>query len=157
MPTARRKKHFEQGSRLGRQQAPINLRVMVQPRLAEHVENAAGGAGLWVWGTDHDPWNAGKHDRAGAHRARLEGHIESRCRQPPSAQLAGRLAQDQHLGMSGRISSLLPSVAGGRKQLSVALDRSTDWGIPCHRGTLSLGKRDSHVTLVQGALPRGGC
>ena len=59
---------------------------VVEPRLAEHVEHAAGRAGLRVVRRVDHPRHARQHDRAGAHRARLERHVQHRVEQPPGAE-----------------------------------------------------------------------
>ena len=66
---------------------------MVQARLGEHVEHAARRPRLRVGRAVDDARHAREHDRAGAHRARLERHVEHGVEQPPAAApLRGRPA-----------------------------------------------------------------
>src|SRR5579862_5201049 len=51
----------EVGAFLG-QEPGLDLRAMVQLGHVEHVEHAAGGAGLWIGGAEHDSREAREHD-----------------------------------------------------------------------------------------------
>jgi hypothetical protein len=48
---------------------------MVQAGLAEHVEDAAAGAGLGIGGAEDDAGDAREDERASAHGTGLEGDI----------------------------------------------------------------------------------
>ena len=85
------------------QQAAGDLGVPVEARLAEHVEHAAGGAGLRVGRAVDDARHPRPHDRARAHRAGLDRHVQDGVGDPPAAELRAGLAQRQHLGVRGRV------------------------------------------------------
>ena len=56
--------------------APVQVNPVIEPSVLHEVAQRAGEARLGVGGADDEPVQAGEHDRAGAHRARLEGDIE---------------------------------------------------------------------------------
>src|SRR5262245_50282006 len=58
------------------QDAPDNLGPMVQPRIVAQVKQAAHRAGLFIDGSVDEPWDAGLHDGAGAHRAWFERDVQ---------------------------------------------------------------------------------
>ena len=92
---ARRRTPSSSAAHSRRQQAAGDLRAVVEARLGEHVEHAAGRAGLRVGGAVDHARHAAEHDRAGAHRARLERHVEHgrpSSRQEPRARAASRRA-----------------------------------------------------------------
>src|SRR6185503_5675050 len=62
---------------------------VVQARLGEHVEHAAGGARLRVGAAEDDPRHAREDDRPRAHRARLERHVQRAVEDAPRAKRGG--------------------------------------------------------------------
>ena len=100
---ATRKNARRSAAHSARQQASGDLRAVVETRLGEDVEDRAGGAGLRVGGAVDDARDAAEHDRARAHRARLERHVEHRLEQPPGAERAGapRGSRSSRRGRSG--------------------------------------------------------
>ena len=81
-----------------------DLGAVVEPRLGQHVEHAAGGARLGVGGAEHDARDPGEHDRPGAHRARLERDVEHGVEHAPAAERCGRprAGRSSRRGRSGR-------------------------------------------------------
>src|SRR5690242_21319214 len=67
-----------------REHARFNLWAVVQPRVREDVQDAAGSARLRVRGAVDNPRDPGEDDRPGAHRARLEGDVEGRSEEHTS-------------------------------------------------------------------------
>ena len=59
---------------------------MIEPRLGEQIDDAAARAGLRIGRAEHQPANARVHDRAGAHRARLDRHIQLAAGKPVIAE-----------------------------------------------------------------------
>src|SRR5450756_1887066 len=53
-----------------------DLQAVVEALVLADVVERAGGAGLLVGGAVHEVGDARLHDRAGAHRAGLHGHVE---------------------------------------------------------------------------------
>jgi hypothetical protein len=70
---------------------------------ANRNDHAAGRAGLRIAGAEDDAGDARVHDRAGAHRAGLQRHVERAVRQPVVAAALAGIAQRHHLGMGGRV------------------------------------------------------
>src|SRR5688500_975750 len=69
--------------------AGAELEAMVEPAiLADRIE-AANRTGLWVITAIHDARHASVHQRTGAHRTRLQGHVASDVEQPPAAARRG--------------------------------------------------------------------
>src|ERR1700720_1607888 len=60
-----------------RQQAPGDLRSVIQAGLSEHVEHTSAGAGLRIASAVYDARRARQHDRARAHRAWLERDVQA--------------------------------------------------------------------------------
>ena len=100
---ARGEEGLQERRRLAGQQPTIHLRAVVEARLAEDVEHAARGARLRIGRSVDDARHSSEHDRARAHRARLQGHIEDRVGNAPAADPLRGLAQRQHLGMGGGV------------------------------------------------------
>ena len=65
-----------------------DLGPVVEARLGEHVDHAARGARLRVGRAVDDARDAREDDRARAHRARLERHVERRVEDAPGAERA---------------------------------------------------------------------
>src|SRR5699024_5301414 len=98
------------------------LDAVVQPRFAHQVVEGAGGPGLGIHRADDDPSDAGEHDRAGAHRARLEGDHERAAGEVPAARGGGRTAQREDLGVGGGVLVGLAAVPGGGEHGAVGGD-----------------------------------
>ena len=93
--------------------------------------------------------DAGEDDRAGAHRAGLEGHVEGRVGEAPAAELLGRGADRQHLGVGGRVAAQLALVARRGEQLAVAQQGGADRHVAVLLRPAGLGERDLHAALVR--------
>ena len=72
---------------------------MIEALLMQHVQHGAAAACLRVHGADHDARDTGLHDRPGAHRAGLEGHIHRTVLDPPVLECPARLPDGDHLRM----------------------------------------------------------
>ena len=83
-------------------------------------------AALGVRGAVIEPAQAGERDRARAHGAGLEGHIEIAADQPLGAEPRRRLADDQHFRMRGRIAEFPGAVSSARDHDAVANQRRAD-------------------------------
>jgi hypothetical protein len=77
--------------------------MVVEAGFGEQVDHAAGRPGLRVARTEHDAPDAGMHDRAGAHGAGFQGHVQGAARQTVVAQARGGIAQGHDFGMGGGI------------------------------------------------------
>lgn len=77
--------------------------VMIELPVREHVDDTAARARFRVRRAIDDARNARMHDRARAHQARLQRHIELAARQPVILEFLRGGAQRGHFGMRGRI------------------------------------------------------
>ena len=102
------------------------------------------GAALGVRGRVVEPAQAGMSDRAGAHRAGLERHVEIAAVQPLGAKSGGGLADDQHFRMRGGIGKLAGPVSGARDHCTVANERRADRGFPAQFSRTRLGEGEAH-------------
>jgi hypothetical protein len=124
--------------------------VVVEGRLGEDVEDAAGGPRLRVGGAEDDRGDAGEDDRPGAHHAGLERHVEGGAGQPPAAQRLGGGADREDLGVGGGIAAQLPLVAGGGERHAVAGDDRADRDVAVPLRLAGALDREAHEALVRG-------
>ena len=118
---------------------------MVDHRLGEQVDHAADGAALRVGGAVDESRDPCQGDRAGAHRAGLEGHVDGGLEQSPATQPLRRLAQREHLGVGGRIAAQLSLVASRPQDLVAARDHGADRDVAVRRGPLGQLQGRLHV------------
>jgi hypothetical protein len=145
---ARAEERDEQLGRLGLQDARVDLRAVVEPRLGEDVEDAARRARLRVGRRVDHARHAREDDRARAHRARLERHVERAVEDAPRAEVRGGGAQGEHLGVRGRVLAQLALVVAGADHLAVVDDDGADRDVVVRERQLRLGEREAHVALV---------
>ncbi len=115
-------------------------------RLAEHVEDRAGGTGLGVAGAEDDARDPGQDDRAGAHRAGLEGDVEGGPGRAPAAQVRPACADRQQLGVGGRVEvgfAPLPAAAITARRRARSRRRSGRPRAPSARRACSM--REAHA------------
>jgi predicted enzyme related to lactoylglutathione lyase len=144
----------QQGRALLRQQASRHGGAVVEPRLRKDVEDRAGRTRLRVGRAEDDARHAREHDRAGAHRARLERDVEHRVEHAPGAEHAAGLAQRDELGVCRRVLTQLALVVGGGDDLAVAHDDRADRDVVVVQRRLRLADRQAHEVLV--ARKKGG-
>ena len=80
---------------------------MVEALVAAHLVEAGHRPGLRVGRPVDHPPDAAVHQRAGAHHARLQRHVEGAVQQPPVPHHRGCVAQRQDLRMRRRVASEL--------------------------------------------------
>src|SRR4051812_14101656 len=141
----------EQPRAAGGEHAAGHLRAVVEARLGQHVEDAAGGAGLGVGAAVDDTRHAREDDRARAHRAGLERDVQGAVENPPGAERAGRLAQGDGLGVGGRVLAQLALVVPGADDLAGAHDDGADRHVVVLERALGLRDGEAHAVLVVGA------
>jgi len=83
----------------------MHLRVTVQPRLSEQIDNAARRARFRIARSEDYSGNARVHDGADAHGAGFQGHIQRGSRQPVVAKLLRAGPQGLDLGVGCRIGT----------------------------------------------------
>src|SRR5438309_3279653 len=86
---------------LFREDAARDLDAVVQPRVADHVEQGIDRTGLRVRDRVHQPIDASIDERARTHRAGPEGRVHRRSLEPPAAQPPRCLVQRDDLGLRG--------------------------------------------------------
>src|ERR1700733_2332192 len=79
----RGEKRSQHLGRLAFAQAPVDLWRMVTGWLAKEARSVVDSAALWIRGGVIEPAKAGQGDRARAHGAGLERHIEIAAERPP--------------------------------------------------------------------------
>ena len=152
---ANRVRKTRSGVKVGGQDAARDVGAVVEPRLGEHVEHAAGRARLGVGAAVDDARHAREDDRPGAHGARLERHDERGVEHAPRAEGAGRLAERDRLGVRGRVLAQLPLVVPGADDRAVADDDRADRHVVVVERALGLRDGEAHERLVVG-LTRAG-
>ena len=88
-----------------------DLGTVVEPAVADDVPERPDGTGLVVVRPEDEAVHPRQHQRAGAHRARLEGHDQGAAGEPPLPDGRGGRAQRDHLGVAGRVAVALADVA----------------------------------------------
>src|SRR5439155_14451730 len=94
-----REELLEQGAALGGTHAGRDRDAVIEPRLVDHVQHRTARARLGVRRTIDQTGEAREHDRARAHRARLERHVERAVAEPPGMERVRGRADRQDLGM----------------------------------------------------------
>src|SRR5688500_15702762 len=94
-------------------------------------------------------------ERAGAHRARLDGRVNAHSGEPVVAELTGRLAEGDDFRMGRGIAVGASTIAGEGDKFVFADDARPDWHFAARLGFASCGQRLPHPALVQLDL-RGG-
>src|ERR1051325_7900981 len=118
---------------------------MVAGRPVEDSWPVLDTAALRVVGAEIEPTNPGEPDRRGTHRAGLQRYIEIAAGKALDAEPDGGGAQNQHLGVGGRIVIALDAVAGSRDDLTGAADqRRADRHLALLRRGLRFDQRASH-------------
>jgi hypothetical protein len=59
-----------------RRTPPVTVAVVVEPGLGEEIDDRPARPGLGIARAEHDTRDSRVQDRAGAHRARLDRHVE---------------------------------------------------------------------------------
>src|SRR5690606_38037476 len=127
-----------------------HLHAVVEAGVADHVPDRSGGTGLRVPRPEHDPADPGQHERARAHRARLQRDHEGAPVQPPAGERTGRLPQGEDLGVRGGVAVGLATVTPAAEYGTV---RSEDDGADRHvtSGSSPAGQVQR---LIHGSLDR---
>src|SRR4051812_26060651 len=138
----------QQRGGLPRQDAAGDLGPVVEPRLGEDVEDTARRARLRIGAAVDDAGHAREDDRAGAHGARLERHVERAVEHAPRADRGRRLAERDRLGVRGRVLAQLALVSPGADDLAVADDDRADRHVVVVERAPGLGDGQAHPVLV---------
>src|SRR5262249_14255562 len=104
----------------------IDLRHMMAGRRGEEAHTGLDRAALRIGRAIIEPADTRKGDRARAHRAGLERHVEIAVDQPLGADFFGGLPDRQYFGMRGRIALGQGAVARGGDDLVIAHNHASD-------------------------------
>jgi hypothetical protein len=99
---------------LGLADAAADVHPVVEPRIADDVEERGDRAGLGVVRAEDQRLHPGQHEGAGTHGARLQGDHQGVPGQPPGVGHPGRAPQGQDLRVRRRVTVDLAPVAGRR-------------------------------------------
>jgi Zn-dependent protease with chaperone function len=116
LPQAR-EEPAQQRRAFAREQAGDDLDPVVEPGVLEQVVKRPDRAGLGIVAAEIKPPNAGIHDRARAHGARLHGDIELRLGETPAAERGRRAPEREDLRVRRRVAAGLALVVGERDHL----------------------------------------
>src|SRR5688572_993236 len=122
--------------------------MVVELRLLEQLRDRDDRAGLVIGRAEHDERHACEHDRACAHRARLDGHVERAVAQSPAPERRPRRTEREHLGVGGRVVLDLAAVVAARDDRAAADDHGADRDVVVRRGRASLGQRVVHEARI---------
>ena len=99
-----------------------NLAAVVERGKLQQIQGTSSGTGFRITGAEDDAGQAGVDNCAGAHRARLFGHVERTICKPPVADGLLGLRKRQHFSMSRRILQQLNLIERARYDPSVPDD-----------------------------------
>jgi hypothetical protein len=128
--------------------------MVIQPGLCEQIDDAAAGACLGVRGAIDDAGHARVLDRAGAHRARLKGHIERAIVQPVVAEQFGRSTNGLDFRVRRRIGIADGLIEAGCQYLAIPDHYRADRNFAQRPCVVRLVKRQSHVGFVVRLIDR---
>ena len=107
---------FQQVGAFFGQYAAADLWPMRHPGIAQHVPQRPHGPRLGLPRPEHDLLDSRQPDRAGAHRARLDGDRQRASAQPPAvAELAGGGAQMRDLIVRQKLCGLAKEILAWKK------------------------------------------
>jgi hypothetical protein len=130
------------------QNALDDIDAMVEPRHVDDVEHRTAGAELGIARPEHDTAQAPEKDRAGAHRARFEGHEDVGAGQPPIAERGARGADREDFGVCARIVRRLGAVVAAPEDAPVEHDDGADRDLALFGGAHGFVERDPHPVSV---------
>src|SRR5438132_7709684 len=111
---------------LFREDAARDLDAVVQPGVADHVEQGIDRTGLRIRDRIDQPIDAGIDGRPGTQRARLEGRVHRRSGEPPAAERPRSLLQREDLGVRGRIVQPFARVSPSSGDAAVGQEHRSD-------------------------------
>ena len=104
----------------------MHFRAVVEPQILTYVRERAAGAGLGIARPVDQPGDPREHDRAGAHVARLEGHVERGVVEAPALHGLGGGADGEDLGVRGGILRGLDPVPASSDDAAAPGDDGAD-------------------------------
>ena len=133
----------------GRQDAGRDLDLVIEARVGEDFEAGADGAAFGVVGAIDQAGNASLNDRAGAHTARLDGHIERCISEAIVAEEAGGFAEDDDFRVGGGVAVANGAVAGAREEFAVMDEHGADGNFAAGGCSAGFGESFLHELEVR--------
>ena len=127
---------------------------MVGGRLFEDARAVVDAAALGVVGTEDDPAQAGEGNGLGAHRARLQRHVERGPDKAFRTETLGGVANGEQLGMGRRIVQALDQIVRPCQDLALLVDQhGTDRHLARRRRRPRFLQRQFHGVLLSRFRP----
>jgi len=121
-----------------------HLDLVVEARIHGEVVERAARAGVRICGAEHDLIDAGRHQRAGAHRAGLQRDNQGGALEAPGSHHLGGVSEREQLGMGSRIAGPLALVVALGDHLTVAEHDSAHRHVVVGDGQSGLVERKLH-------------
>src|SRR5690348_10241413 len=122
---------------------------MIQLPMADDVTDRTSHAGFLIPRTEYQSIEPREDDRAGAHRARLEGYVQRAIVEAPAPKHSGGLTNGEHLGVRCRVLIALCPVCCLCEEPTVANDDGTDRNVAGRRGFRRDGQGLTHPSLIR--------
>jgi hypothetical protein len=135
---------------LARQYSAHDLGTVIQARMSNNVRHGTSHPRLLLEGPEYQHAQARKHDRAGAHRARLERHVQCAVIESPRMNPACRLTNGEELRVRSGILIAYGPIRCHRDDVRIAHDDSTYRDVAVLDGVTSGGERLPEIQLVSG-------
>src|SRR5882762_4534005 len=123
---------------------------MVHPSRVEELGCGPHRPGLFVGCAEDDEGDASEDRRTGAHRARLDRHIERAIRETPATERASGFAYREDFGVCGRVRIDFATVARTRDDRAVTHDRRADRDVAVVRSEAPFLEGVAHEAIVVG-------
>ena len=145
-----RKKLAQKCAALVRKNTRYTFEAVVEAFVATDAVESLGGASFWIIATPDDAGDAGVHEGACAHRAGLEGDVESGVDEAPAAELLGGFSNCEHLRVCGRVLGGFTFVVAASYDLAFVDDERADRDFAFGLGETCLSDGRLHPLLVRG-------
>lgn len=129
---------------------------MVQRRIGEEIDHTAAGASFGIGSTPDDPPDSSVLDRARAHGAGLQRHIEITARQAVIAQRLSGRPHGLDFGMRGRVMQADRVIEPTSNHRAVSNHNRTDWHFTQSASPSRLIDRQLHECSVGFGLTASG-
>ena len=138
-------KRLQQLHGLPGQNPRSNFDAMIQGRSVEHLQARANGAALGIVGAVNQPRDARLHQRARAHGAGFDGHVQRGAVEAMISGLQGGFAQGHHFGVRRGIAIGNGAIAGRRDNPVLDHDQRADRHFAAQGRGSRLIQRQMHV------------
>jgi hypothetical protein len=153
---------LQQRAGFSRQYSTHDAGMVIESGLRERIDDAPASAGLGILRTVYEAGDASMHDRARAHHARLERHIELTPAQTVVCETSGGLAQGGDFSVRRRVTSRNGVVIAAADDFAVFDHHRPDGHFACRprlRGELERGAHEPflqrplrHIICIHGSV-----